>query len=76
LEGVVDQFVRVEALRRRAAEYESKAGETTSRKFRECYLLLAKQYGTMVAVEEQYTAANERLGIVRKSPFAFGKEPL
>lgn len=73
----MDHVVRLEALRRRAAACESKAGETTSRKFRDCYLLLAKQYGTMISVEEQYAAGSERLGIVRQAPFAFEhKEPL
>ena len=57
----MDHRVRVESLRRRASECESKAGETTSRRFRDCYLLLAKQYGTMIAVEERYAAASERL---------------
>jgi hypothetical protein len=44
------------------------AGETTSRKFRDCYLLLAKQYGSMIAVEEQFAAANERLGLATQAP--------
>ena len=66
LEGVVDHHIRVEALRRRAAECEAKAGETTSRKFRDCYRLLAKQYGTMAQVEEDYATGNERLAALGK----------
>jgi hypothetical protein len=62
----VNLHVRVEALRRRAAVCESKAGETTSRKFRDCYRLLAKQYVTMAQVEEDYAAGNERLAAVGK----------
>jgi len=62
----MDHLVRVEALRRRAAACESKADETTSRKFKDCYRLLAKQYGTMAQVEEDYAAGNDRLAALGK----------
>jgi hypothetical protein len=62
----MDHLIRAEALRRRAVACESKAGETTSRQFRDCYRLLAKQYGTMAKVEEDYAAGNERLAALRK----------
>ena len=57
----MDHLVRVETLRRRAAACESAANKTTSLKFRDCYRLLAKQYGTMARVEEEYAAGSDRL---------------
>jgi hypothetical protein len=68
----MDHHARVEALRRRAAECETKAGETTSRQFRDCYRLLAKQYGTMARVEEDYAAGSERLAALGKPSRSIG----
>jgi hypothetical protein len=62
----MDHLVRVESLRQRAAACESMAGETTSRQFRDCYRLLAKQYGILAQIEEQYAAGSERLEALGK----------
>jgi hypothetical protein len=63
----MDHQLRVETLRRRAATCEAMADETTSLKFRNCYRLLAKQYGTMARIEEEYAAGNERLVALREA---------
>lgn len=58
--------VRAESLRRREAACESSAKETTSLKFRDCYRLLAKQYGMLAQMEEAYATGSERLAAQRK----------
>jgi hypothetical protein len=42
------------------------ANETTSAEIRNCYLLLAKQYGALAQMEVEYAAGSEPLGALEK----------
>jgi hypothetical protein len=59
-------IARAETLRQRATACESMANETTSAEIRNCYLLLAKQYGALAQMEVEYAAGSEPLGALEK----------
>ena len=51
---MVNHLSRAKELRSRAAQYEISAQNTTSKKFEECYRLLAENFLVLATLEEEY----------------------